>query len=357
MRILLYVLPFVLLLSCGSDENAKESKKIIKGADVSFLPQFEASNITYKDAGGTVKDLLDILKENGVNTIRLRLWHTPQTAHASLAEVKALAERVRAKDMQVWLTVHYSDTWADPGRQKKPAAWSEASFTDLQDSVYRYTKKIMKAIDPDIIQIGNEINGGFILPEGSTANVPDFIALLKKGIQAVRETSPDTKIMVHLAGFEVSTWFYQQLDLYDVDYDLIGLSYYPKYHGKSFTAVEAAIDNLGFAHNKPVVIAETSYAFSLGWEDDVHNEIGLAEQLYPSYSATPEGQKAFLQKVRDLVTDSRHGAGFCYWGAEWMGYGGEIEIDGELKFGSTWENQALFDFSNQALPALEVFKK
>lgn len=356
---MLYALPFMLLLSCSRDEEEKEKelKQIIKGADISFLPQFEASGIEYKDADGTEKDLLDILKESGVNTIRLRLWHTPQTEHASLPEVKALAERVRAKGMSVWLTVHYSDTWADPGNQKKPEAWSEASFTDLQDSVYKYTKKIMNEIDPDIIQIGNEINGGFLFPNGSTGNISDFVALIKKGVQAVRETSPDTKIMIHLAGFEVATWFYQQLDIYDVDYDLIGLSYYPIWHGTSFTTVKTTIDNLGFTHGKEVVIAETAYPFSLGWEDNISNVIGLSEQLYPGYEATPAGQKAFLQKIREIVTDSDHGAGFCYWGTEWMGFAGEIEIEGELKIGSTWENQALFDFSNKALPALEVFRE
>lgn len=357
MRNVWYVLPLLLLFSCdGGEEEKKESKPVIKGADVSFLPQFEASGIDYKDATGNVKNLLDILKESGVNTIRLRLWHTPQTDHASLTEVKALAERVHATGMNVWLTVHYSDTWADPGHQQKPEAWGEASFTDLQDSVYKYTKKIIREIGPEIIQIGNEINGGFLLPDGSTDNVPDFVALLKKGVQAVRETSPDTKIMIHIAGFDVAAWFYQQLDLYDVEYDLIGLSYYPVWHGKSFTTVQSVIDKLGLTYGKDVVIAETAYPFSLGWEDNVNNTVGLAGQLYPGYEATPAGQKAFLQKIREIVISSPRGAGFCYWGAEWMGYGGEIEIDGELKTGSTWENQALFDFSNKALPALDVFK-
>ncbi|HET9053601.1 MAG TPA: glycosyl hydrolase 53 family protein, partial [Cyclobacteriaceae bacterium] len=201
MRNLLFILPLAFLFSCDDGRDCcvgpnPVDKELIRGADVSFLPEIEAAGVKFYDAANTENNLLDILAASGVNAIRLRLWHTPATEHASLPEVKALAARVKAKGMKVWLTLHYSDTWADPGHQVKPAAWSEASFADLQDSVYLYTKKVMTEINPDIIQIGNEINGGFLLPEGSTDNVPDFVALLKKGVQAVRESSAETKIMI-----------------------------------------------------------------------------------------------------------------------------------------------------------------
>lgn len=357
MRLFVFILPLLILLSCGSDDPKKETESdLIKGADISFLPDAEGDGIKFKDAAGTEKDLLDILKSSGVNTIRLRVWHTPETEHSSLAEVKILSERVKAKGMKVWLTVHYSDTWADPGHQAKPAAWAAASFTDLQDSVYRYTKKIMMQVDPDIIQIGNEINGGFIFPEGTTGNLSNFIALMKKGVQAVRETSADTQIMVHLAGFNEATWFYQQLATFAVDYDLIGLSYYPMWHGKDLAVVQSNITNLGLSYNKPVIIAETSYPFTLGWNDDVNNVAGETNHLLSGYPATPAGQKAFLLKVRQMIEASSRGAGFCYWGAEWVANSGELEISGELKDGSSWENQALFDFDIKAVPALDAFK-
>jgi len=359
MRVFVYMLLLAALASCGGSDccvpRQPEKKDLIKAADISFLPDIENDGVAFKDAAGTEKDLLDILKKSGVNMIRLRVWHTPETEHSSLAEVKILSERIKAKGLKVWLTVHYSDTWADPGHQKKPEAWVGASFTDLQDSVYRYTKKIMTQIDPDIIQIGNEINGGFIFPEGSTGNVSNFIALLKKGVQAVRETSPDTQIMVHLAGFNEATWLYQQLANFSVDYDLIGLSYYPMWHGKDLTVVQANLNSIGLAYSKPVVIAETAYPFTLGWEDDIGNVTGETGQLLTGYPATPAGQKAFLFKVRGMIEASPRGAGFCYWGAEWLAYTGELEIAGELKDGSSWENQALFDFDNKALPALEAF--
>ena len=355
MRILPLILPLALLFSCDDSKDCctgpePVDKELIKGADISFLPEIEAAGVDFKSAAGTEQDLLDILKESGVNTIRLRLWHTPASEHSALPEVKALSQRIKAKGMNVWLSVHYSDTWADPGNQAKPAAWSAASFTDLADSVYKYTKKVMTEIDPDIIQIGNEINGGFLLPSGSTSNVSNFITLLKEGVRAAREVAPDTKIMVHVAGFDVAAWFYQQLKSNDVDYDYIGLSYYPIWHGKDLTAVKSIIDGLGATYGKEVVIAETAYPFTLGWEDFTNNIVGETGQLVSGYGATPEGQKQFLLKIRQMVTDSPKGAGFCYWGAEWVAFKGDEATDG-----STWENQALFDFDNKAVPALEAF--
>lgn len=357
MRILVPICLLAFLFSC---DDAKDccpgpdpvEKDLIRGTDISFLPEIEEAGVVFKNSAGVEKNMLDILKESGVNTIRIRLWHTPVDGHSSLAEVTALAARVKAKGMKVWLSVHYSDTWADPGHQIKPEAWSDASFSDLQDSVYLYTKKIMTEIDPDIIQIGNEINPGFLLPDGGTSagTLPNFIALLKKGVQAVRETSADTQIMIHVAGFDNANWFYQQLSTNAVDYDLIGLSYYPIWHGKDLNLVKSSIQSLGFAYNKQVVIAETAYPFSLSWEDWTNNIVGENGQLIPAYPATPEGQNNFMMKLRDIVTESSKAAGFCYWGTEWVSFKGDEATDG-----STWENQALFDFDNKAVPALEAF--
>lgn len=355
MRTLVKICLLVFLFSCDDPKDCcpgpdPVEKELIRGTDISFLPEIEAAGVVFKDAAGAEKNMLDILKASGVNTIRIRLWHTPVDEHSSFEEVKALAARVKAKGMSVWLSVHYSDTWADPGHQATPEAWSAASFTDLQDSVYLYTKRIMTQIDPDIIQIGNEINPGFLLPDGSTDNVPNLVALLKKGIQAVRETSGDTKIMIHVAGFDVANWFYQQLSANNVDYDLIGLSYYPIWHGKDLNVVRSTVQSLGFAYNKQVVIAETAYPFTLSWEDWTNNIVGENGQLISGYPATPEGQKNFMLKLRDIMTESSKGAGFCYWGAEWISFKGDQATDG-----STWENQALFDFDNKAVPALGAF--
>lgn len=355
MRTLVFLGLLAFVFSCDSQKDCcpvpePDDKALIRGTDISFLPEIEEAGVVFTDASGTKKNMLDILKESGVNTIRIRLWHTPETEASSFNEVRAFAARVKAKGMSVWLSVHYSDTWADPGHQKKPDAWSEASFSVLQDSVYLYTKKIMTQIDPDIIQIGNEVNPGFLLPDGSTSNVANFTTLLKKGIQAVRETSSDTKIMIHVAGFDTANWFFQQLSNNNVDYDIIGLSYYPVWHGKDLNTVGSTIQSLGFAYGKDVVIAETAYPFSLSWEDWTNNIVGENGQLVSGYPATPEGQKSFLLKLREIVTTASKGTGFCYWGAEWVSFKGDQATNG-----SSWENQALFDFSNQAVPALEAF--
>lgn len=357
MRNIFFILLLLSLFSCG-DDPAKDQdpdpdpvdKELIRGVDISFLPEIEAAGVKFYDASDTEKDMLDILKASGVNTIRVRVWHTPETENSSLEKVKTFSNQIKAKGMQVWLSVHYSDTWADPGHQVKPEAWSTASVEDLQDSVYLYTKKLMTEIDPDIIQIGNEINGGFLLPTGSTGNVSNFISLMKEGVRAVREVSTDTKIMIHVAGLTIGSEFYQRLEDNEVDYDLIGISYYPIWHGKSLDALESTIKNLGFNFNKPVVIAETAYPFSLSWEDWTNNVVGENGQLVSGYAATPQGQLKFLLKLREIVTEASKGAGFCYWGGEWVSFKGD-----EATNGSTWENQALFDFDNIAVPALEAF--
>ncbi|MFZ2905899.1 MAG: glycosyl hydrolase 53 family protein [Cyclobacteriaceae bacterium] len=324
----------------------------IRGADLSFLPEIEAYPTTYRDASGNAVDALDLLKAHGCNTIRIRLWHTPATAHSGLEEVIAFSERVRSKGMKVWLTVHYSDTWADPGHQTKPALWSALNLTDLSDSVYNYTKKIVLKLHPDIIQIGNEINDGFLWPDGQlSVNLPNFIALLKEGVQAVRDFSPTSNIMIHVAGHDNAAWFYQQLQDQNVSYDMIGLSYYPFWHGKDLNALKSNLNNLGFTFSKEVLIAETSYPFTLDWNDWTNNILGETNQLIPGYAATPEGQKQFLLSLKALIADTEKGTGFCYWAPEWVAFKGA-----ESTTGSAWENMALFDFSNKALPALNAFE-
>jgi arabinogalactan endo-1,4-beta-galactosidase len=344
-----------MILGCSEEPKKPEPEPpvelSVRGADVSFLPEIETYPATFFDVNGIETDVLDLLKENGCNTIRVRLWHTPSNVHSGFEEVVEFSERVRAKGFKVWLTVHYSDTWADPGHQTKPAAWSTLNLTDLSDSVYNYTKKIVTTIDPDIIQIGNEINSGFLWPTGNTSNISNFATLLKEGVQAVKDFSPTTKIMIHYAGHEGAQSFYQQLQNQNVSYDMIGLSYYPIWHGKDLNALKSNMDNLGFTFGKEIVIAETAYPFTLDWNDFTNNIVGETGQLVSGYPATPEGQKQFLLKIKQLVSQAEKGTGFCYWAPEWIAYKGN-----ESTSGSSWENMALFNFSSRAQPALEAFE-
>ena len=353
-----YIMMFCLALAftgCGSDDNAGDTTppvadEFIRGVDMSFLPEAEQDGTAYKNNNAT-QDALLTLKDAGVNTIRIRIWKNPANAHSGFQEVKALAQRVHGMGLKVWLTVHYSDTWADPSAQQKPQAWAGLNFTQLKDAAVTYTNEILSGIQPDIIQIGNETNDGFMYPEGNlSSNESQYLQLVNAISASIRANAPETKIMLHHAGTQGAEWFFNKTA--NVDYDYIGVSYYPIWHGKDLTALQNSITALGQAHNKKVIIAETSYPFTLQWDDWTNNVVGLENQLVPAYPATATGQKDFLLAVRNVVETSAVGAGFCYWGAEWVSFKGDQATNG-----STWENQALWDFDNNALPALDAFNE
>ncbi len=328
-----------------------QQEDFIRGADLSRLPQLEREGVVYYNSKGVEQNALDIFKAAGVNTVRIRLWVHPSGMQSSLAEVKAFSKRVHHAGLNVWLDLHYSDTWADPGKQTPPATWKGLDFNSLEDSVFAYTLRVTKTIRPEYIQIGNEINNGFLWDEGRLSHPVQFTRLLKKGAEAVREADPETQIMLHYAGYSGAVAFFGLMRKYQVDYDLIGLSYYPWWHGKSFNALQTAINQLETTFHKKVVIAETAYPFTLLWNDQTNNFIGNVDQLIPGYPATPEGQQAFLRALREILQQSAlKGGGFCYWEPEWVTIKGP-----QYNVGSPWENLALFNFQNKALPALSVF--
>ncbi|MGV3460007.1 MAG: glycoside hydrolase family 53 protein [Flavobacterium sp.] len=348
-KLLLFALSLVLIISCGPEEDDSPGTPVtadyIIAVDGSFIPQVRTSGIVTSNAAGQPEDMLTTLKNAGVNTIRLRLFKNPADGHSGFNDVKAFAQQIKGMGMKVWLTVHYSDSWADPAHQQKPAEWAGQSYAQLKTSVYNYTKQIVAEIAPDYIQIGNEINGGFIFPEGAYANISQFKGLLAEGCRAVRENS-QARIMLHYAGHEAAIGFFSNFT--DIDYDYIGLSYYPMWHGKSLTTLQANMAALFATYNKPVIIAETSYPFTFGYNDFTNNIIGSQDQILPQYPATPQGQKDFLSKIKEISI--QHGLGFCYWGGEWISFNGPQATNG-----STYENQALWDFDGKALPAMSIF--
>ena len=351
MKKALFLLLTITLFSCSSDSNNSPEPVVedfIRGADMSFLPLIESEGTIYKH-NNTAEDAITTLKNAGCNAIRIRLWKNPSDGHSGLAEVKTFAQRVKAAGLKVWLTVHYSDTWADPGTQTKPVAWQSMDFNTLKTSVTDYTNQIMTEINPDIIQIGNETNDGMLWPEGKlSTNENQYLQLVSAATAAVRSKSTTTKIMLHYAGITSSDWFFSKVA--SIDYDYIGLSYYPIYHGKSLTDLQNTMNTLGQLYNKEVVIAETSYPFTFGYNDFTNNIIGLSSQIIPAYSATNDGQKQFLSTIKSTVKLSTNGLGFCYWGSEWVAFRGPTAING-----SSWENQALWDFTNNSLPIMDVF--
>jgi arabinogalactan endo-1,4-beta-galactosidase len=350
-----YLLLFLILVSCnekGADpslEVANESE-FISAVDISRYPEISLENPSFFNSEGVQEDFLTILNRSGVNTVRLKLWVNPENKHSGFEEVLSFSNELKSLGFKIWLTIHYSDTWADPGNQTMPKDWEDLEPDALQDSVYDYTKRVVTQMRPDFIQIGNEINSGFLHPIGNIINEnQQFIALLTSGVEAVREHS-DAKIVLHFAGLKGSDWFFEQLK--DVDYDLIGLSFYPIWHGKSLNQLATTMNQLSEKFDKQILIAETAYPFTLNWNDWTNNIVGLEEQLIlPDFPATPEGQKQFIKSIKELIKDVDQGMGFCYWGAELIAWKGS-----ESENASPWENQALFDFDHKALPVLDEFR-
>ena len=342
-------------MSCSKDKidaplTENKNLKFISAVDISRYPEISNSNPKFYDLKGNEGAFLNILKENGVNTIRLRLWVNPGNEHSGFNEVKQFSQTLKSNGFKTWLTLHYSDTWADPAHQETPLQWQGINFTALKDSVYNYTERVVNELQPDFIQIGNEINSGFLHPSGHISNnFQQFKALMDTAIVAVRTNTNNAEIILHFAGNEGSDWFFNQVSV--LDYDIIGLSYYPIWHGKSLNNLKIEMQHLSEIHNKKIVLAETAYPFTLDWNDWTNNIVGTEEQLIlPDYPATIEGQQKFIKQIKTLTQEIEKGIGFCYWGAELIAWKGDQSI-----IGSPWENQALFGFDNKALPALREF--
>ena len=365
MKKIFILLAVLLLAACSSNDSGvpastpiasptpipTPSESFIRGVDVSFIPLIESENVIYKH-NGVAQDPLTTLKNAGCNTVRIRLWKNPSVNQSTFNEVKTLAARAKNAGFKVWLTVHYSDTWADPGNQTTPAEWQNLSFNNLKTAVENYTATILSEINPDIIQIGNEINSGFLWPVGHLINNESQSLQLIAAISTkIRTQSPSTKIMLHYAGIgSGATWFFNKMSA--INYDYIGLSYYPIWHGKNLSDVNSTITSLGQTHNKKVIIAEISYPFTLNWNDYTNNVLGQSDQLIPTYPASNEGQKNFVMAIKNLVKQNSNGLGFCYWGGEWIAFRGPQSTNG-----SSWENQALWDFNFNSLPVMDAFSQ
>lgn len=360
LRFTLSMMALALLIqgtSCKKEEGEPEPEPhslltipFVKAVDISSLPELRDFGTQFYDSLGNEVQILEHLKEQGVNCIRLRLWVNPDYQRSSLGEVKAFAEEIHEMDMGVWLSLHYSDTWADPGQQRPPRAWKDRRFTAIVDSVFEYTRNVVSEIRPEYVQIGNEINSGFLKPYGDIDENPtQFTSLIQSALDGVKVSGVAAQTIIHFAGFEGSEWFFEQVD--DLDYDIIGISYYPIWHGTEYETLAEGIDALSEAFDRDIIIAETAYPFTLSWDDQTNNIVGLPEQLIiPEFQASKKGQRDFLAYVRNTIEDDKQGIGFCYWGAELVAFKGSGATDG-----SPWENQALFDFDNRALRVQDVF--
>ena len=341
---LLVIIAVLFLSSCRPEvpDIGTGNSLPLRGTDFSQLPKIEAEGYAFTDKDGTQKDALIILQEAGINMVRLKVWNN-STGDGSLQELIPYVTRLRDLNLQIMLTFHYSDTWADPGSQDLPDQWVNLDFNILCDSVEAMTFKTVRKLAPDFVQIGNEINHGLMHPYGLRDGDGEFQKLLEAGCSGAKAADSSVIAILHYAGYSGAKSFYQTVD--SVDYDWIGLSYYPKWHGTDIGVLSATCFDLQDAFQRPVALVETSYPFTLNWNDWTNNHIGDTSQLHPNFPATHEGQRAFIASLRAL-TDSL-GTGLVYWGGELVAYKGPQAQDG-----SPYENQALFDFSGKALPAL-----
>lgn len=320
----------------------------IRSADLSSWAQVQANSNTFYDRNGMEDSQLGILINHGLNTVRLRLWHNPSQPYSSFKSIKEQSDLFKGMGLKVWLSVHYSDSWADPGQQVIPVTWQGISFDNLKDSVSNYTQKIMEEINPEYFQIGNEINTGFLHPIGHLSqNENQFLEILEIASQSVRNKNSETQIILHFAGIQNSSWFFDKVK--DIDFDFIGLSYYPWWHGNNLSELDRTISHLGSSFGKDIILAETAYPFTLDWNDFTNNIVGDSSQLIlPTYPASRDGQYQFMNNLKNLLYMNRYAKGISYWGGEWIAFDGP-----QSNTGSPWENCALFDFNNKAVPAIQ----
>lgn len=365
--------------------------QFIRGVDVSTLAAVEQAGGRFFHENGQPGDALAILKDHGVNWIRLRLWNDPTNAedvvvggkllsrkgepfgggNNDLATDLGLAQRAKALGLKVLLDFHYSDLWADPSHQTPPKAWKNLDQAATVEALYQFTKKTLKAFQdagaaPDMVQLGNETNGGMVWPVGKTfqadpsevvGGVDGFAALLSAGARAVREADPGILIAVHLAdGGDQGLYRYMfdELTKREVDYDVIGLSFYPYWHG-TIEQLSNNMNSVSVRYGKPVAVLETAYARSQEDADGYGNVFGPGLDKSGGYKASLQGQATAIREVMAAVADvpGGQGMGVFYWEPAWLPVRGVGWRSGE---GNNWENQTLFDSQGRALASMNVFR-
>lgn len=338
------------------------------GGDISMLPQYESVNTPYYNAsGGKISDVLVFMKNTcKMNSMRVRLFVAPPAAEAksgvvqSLEYVKNLGRRIKDAGMDFLLDFHYSDTWADPSNQYIPSSWKKNTDNDaLQDSLYNYTKRCLEYLvangaKPDFVQIGNEVSYGMLWRNNndrcysnvSNATWKRFTDFLNSASKAVREVTPDAKIIIHIeraGNTDATTSFYDKMKSAAVDYDIIGLSYYPFWHG-DLQQLSKTLNRLAtqFA-DKPVQIVETAYYYNYfpDWDTSYTNTTG-------TWPATVAGQGQFISDLCAELAKHDNVTGLYYWFPEENGNGGAYWSETNTVL-TTWINRGFWDNNTHKL--------
>ncbi|SFG51153.1 arabinogalactan endo-1,4-beta-galactosidase [Lachnospiraceae bacterium C7] len=363
--------------------------KFIKGMDLSTLTEMQQCGAKYYDEGEET-DILEIMHHYDVDTIRLRIWNDPTSesgkeygaGNNSFENTLRIAKKVTKAGFNVLLNFHYSDFWADPGKQIKPKAWKNYSVEELEKAVYDYTYNCMKkAIDEGVkvtmVQIGNEITNGLLWPEGKMPNYDNIARFISAGIRASKAVAPNVKIMLHLDNGGNNKLYRNWFDNYikrGEDFDIIGLSYYPFWHG-TLDMLSANMNDIAKRYGKDLIIAEVSmghtmedYAKYEKLDSSERKGCATSEDLVSKieYPMTVEGQADFtldfLNRVKNV--EGGKGKGFFWWEPGWIPVQGSgWATESSLKYmndpgpcGNEWANQALFDYDGNALKALKIIR-
>ena len=415
--IALLLLPALLLAACGGSpaqteektQGAEESaepvesslyvKKVedlpedfILGMDVSSLIAEEQSGVRYYDFDGQEKDLLQILAENGVTHIRVRVWNDPYDekgmgfggGNCDIDKALVIGQRAAQYGLKLIVDFHYSDFWADPGKQKAPRAWADLDVETKAEALCAYTKESLQklmdgGVDIAMVQVGNETNGA-LCGEDSWSNIQ---LLMKAGSRAIREVCPQALVAVHFANPERSgsyADYADRLDYYGVDYDVFASSYYPFWHGtrENLAQVLGGIHRL---YGKQVMVMETSWPYTGEDSDFSGNNVGDGSGLQLDYPFTAQAQANAVRDVADTVAHIPGGIGLCYWEGAWISVGTESweqnsalweqygsgwassyaaaydpDDAGKYYGGCSWDNQTFFDPTGHPLESLRVFR-
>ncbi|GHN00351.1 arabinogalactan endo-beta-1,4-galactanase [Cytophagales bacterium WSM2-2] len=317
-----FLLVIVAVTQCGDKSGGvtpPETTIFAKGADVGWLTQMEAAGVKFYNKDGVQQECMQILKDLGINSIRLRAWVHPTDGWNNTKDLVIKAKRAKSLGMRIMIDFHYSDDWADPGKQYKPVSWASLSFDALKTTLYDYTKSVMDTlqsndITPEWVQIGNETNDGMLWEDGrASKSMSNFAALINAGYNAVKAVSKTTKVIVHISnGHDNSLfrWMFDGLTKNNANYDIIGMSLYPSYASQGVNGWSAVnslcltnMNDMVTRYNKPVMVVEVGMPV---------NDAATA--------------KAFLVDIinKTKAVPGKNGLGVFYWEPEcykdWQGY-------------------------------------
>jgi arabinogalactan endo-1,4-beta-galactosidase len=341
----------------------------LKGGDISELSYIESMGGKFYE-NGTQKDGLQILKDNGFNIVRLRLYNDPgnpaftpsnrlPAGFQDQADILRQAKRAKNLGLKILLTFYYSDYWSN----EKTHLWKNTTYPVLLDSVYNFTFKFMtrmkqQGTEPEFVSLGNEISGGIVMPDGASSNFARMCEYLNQGSNAVKAVSPAAKVIIHIddgGNKDKYDWFFGNCKTYGVKYDIIGASYYPFWTQRTVTQIVDWAEYISAKFDKDILIMETGYNWNPTLPDGKGGQLGNNGPYQLIYPSSPEGQRDFLYEVFSGIKNVKDGRliGDIYWDPvmiEVPGVGWELGADNVVS------NTTLFDFSGNALPSLKVFK-